>query len=271
MDSRKLQFLEAVVGRDGAQALSKAAERAVELDQAIFPRAVTAWIESIAPFGFDGYVPGVEDAQFRFAKSESGFSGIVTINGELHRFDDASVNHLAGCVAVALGLDHERVSSQAKPEQLAKLGKSIDLLVKTQLVKTSIKPATAKKRINLPGMPAQPIAPKQPLAPTPVQPANQKQTPAGAAGTAQTSPLPKPKLPKLPKQTLTVTKSEANKKCPHCARAQFKGNTFSGCFCFSALAKNVKTTGTATGFNLEFGSAWDQDAILSLAETFRGK
>lgn len=509
MDPRKLQFLQAVVGPDGAQALAKAAERAAELDQVIFPRAVVAWLENIAPFGFEGNVPGVEDAKFRFAKSEKGFDGMVTLNGELHQFEDASIDHLAGCVAVALGLDHERMDSRAKPQQLVKLGKSIDLLVKTQLVKTSwnakmrrkyqfnpgedkpwsvggnpipldegqvedrrlryarsigldpyrvdyfrddfpdppegnkipynenfgvehetahammtppgrtiegymgdltstatnpgyarqqleredyarhimgqqqenianqlehdidrrsgvdaslynsafrkpiqplspayaggnvedpdfpvakkvaagnkiktifskpirneakqysqkfdegarfnrygeiepptgidakinarakaklgkaaVKPNTGKKKINLPGVAAGPIAPKAPIPPTLTQPTNEKQMPAGAAGTAQTSPLPKlPKMPK-PKATLSVTKSEAQRKCSHCMRPQFSGDKFKGCFCYAALSKSVKTINTSTGFTLEFGSAWDQDAILSLAETFRGK
>src|SRR6185312_5662096 len=136
MDSRKLQFLQAVVGEDGARALSKAVERAEELDQAIFPRTILAWLEVVAPFGYDGNVPGVT-VPFAFAKTQKGFAGSIAVNGEMHRFEDATLAHVAGCVAVALGLDHERVSPLAKNEQLAKLGKSIDLLIKSQLVKTS--------------------------------------------------------------------------------------------------------------------------------------
>lgn len=269
MDSRKLQFLTAVVGEDGARALSKAAERANELEQAIFPRAILAWLETVASFGFDGTVPGVS-IPFTFSKTENGFNGSIAVNGELHRFVAASTNHLAGCVAVALGFDHERVSPLAKNEQLAKLGKSIDLLIKSQLVKVSL--PGQKKKVQLPGQAAAPLAPKQPVAPTLVQPTNQNQAPAGAAGTAQATQLPKlPKVSAMPKKTASVTKSEAQKKCQHCMRPQFSGDKFKGCFCYAALAKSVKTIPTATGFTLEFGSAWDSDAILSLLETFKGK
>lgn len=266
MDLRKLQFLQAVVGNDGARALSNAAQRAEELDHAIFPRTILAWLDVTAPFGHDGTIPGV-DVRFSFQKSEAGFDGSIAVNGEMHRFEGATLNHVAGCVAVALGLDHERVSAQARPEQIVKLGKSIDLLVKSQLVKDQIKPNT-KKRITLPGMAAKPIGPIAPTAPTPVQPANQTTAPESAAGTSLTIP----KLPKVSKKpTVAVTKSEAQKKCPHCMRPQFNQDSFRGCFCFSGLSKSVKATLTADGYTLEFGAAWDHDAIATLVETFRGK
>lgn len=506
MISRKLQFLQAVVGEDGARALSKAAERATELDQAIFPRTILAWLDVTASFGHEGTVPGVE-VPFNFKKSESGFDGSIAVNGELYRFRDVTLDHVAGCVAVALGLDHERVGSQARPEQIMKLGKSIDLLVKSQLVKTSwnakmrrkyhfeqgenkpaldrygypspldpdqaearriqyarsigldpqqsrgnvdgfpqsnggnelpydsnfpvehetahammtppgksiaqyqkelsatdrlpsdmyrdigsqnpdkrnaalaspeyqahalgtqqenianylehhidrrsgldatkfqsrfrlpgvpvgnvnnefpiwdksgprqipskvirdeAKPYAQKfdegarftpegkvapptgvdakinarakaklpmvktdvkpnKKIRLPGTAAAPRPPQGPTPPTLVQPKNMKQAAAGAAGTAQTMPLPQVSKKK---PSLQVTKSEAQKKCPHCTRPQFNQDAFKGCFCFSALAKSVKTTPTKEGYTLEFGAAWDADAIATLVDTFRGK
>lgn len=139
MDPRKLQFLAAVVGDDGARALRKAAEHAEELDHAIFPRTILAWLDVTSRFGHEGTVPGIEDVKLSFKKSEQGFDGYVTLDGELHRFDQASIDHLAGCIAVALGLDHERVAPTANAQKLAKLGKSIDLLVKSRvaLEKTS--------------------------------------------------------------------------------------------------------------------------------------
>jgi hypothetical protein len=252
MNLRKFQFLNAVVGPEGARALSKAAEYAEELDQAIFPRTILAWLDLTAPFGHNGTVPGVDEVKFTCKKSESNFTGSITVDGELYRFENASLNHVAGCIAVALGLDHERVSPQARPEQIAKLGKSIDLLVKSNLVKDQMIP---KKKLTLPGMAAKPIQPIAPEAPTPVQPKN------------QTPQLPKQKK----KPTIQITKSEAQKKCPHCMRPQFNGDSFRGCFCWAALAKNLKAIPTADGFTLEFGPSWDLDAILTLEETFKGK
>lgn len=136
MDAKKLQFLQAVVGIDGAMALAKAAEKADELEQAIFPRTILAWLDVTAPFGHEGTIPGV-DIHFNFNKSEKGFKGSIVVKGELYSFENVPLAHIAGCVAVALGLDHERLNPLVKSEQLAKLGKSIDLLVKSHLVKTS--------------------------------------------------------------------------------------------------------------------------------------
>jgi hypothetical protein len=137
MDPRKLQFLQAIVGIDGAAALAKAAERAVELEAAILPRVIMAWLEVMSN-GYDGEVPG-QESRFAFAKSEKGYEGHIVVDEGLHQFKDASLFHLAGCVAAALGLDHERVSPMAKSEQLAKLGKSIDLLVKSRVVQEMAK------------------------------------------------------------------------------------------------------------------------------------
>jgi len=268
----KFRFLQAVVGDDGANALNKAAERAAELERAIFARVVLAWLDVTAPFGYDGNVPGT-NVPFVFAKSENHFAGSIALNGEMHHFTDASIAHLAGCVAVSLGLDHERVSPFAKNEQLAKLGKSIDLLVKSQLVKTlpTVKAAIKPNKTRLPGTTAKPIQPVAPIAPTPTQPKNQKQAPQGAAGTSQTMQLPQ--LPKVPKKkaSIQITKNESQKKCPHCMRPQFSGDAFKGCFCWAALAKSVKATPTNEGYTLQFGSVWDEDAIATLVETFRGK
>ncbi len=279
MDVRKLQFLEAIVGTDGANALAKSAGRAAELEAAIIPRVITAWLDAHAPFGYDGTVPG-QDSRLAFAKSEQGYDGHIVLDGNLHQFTDASMYHLAGCVAVALGLDHERVSPMAKNEHIAKLGKSIDLLVKSRvfkLKKGSVKELVKKAQMNpgnkakLPGVAAQAIGPTGPTAPTATQPGNQKAQPAGAAGSSTASPLPKVSVASKSKPTMKVTKSQASVKCVACGRPQFTADSFTGCFCFSALAKSVRTSPTADGFTLAFGNQWDEDAIDTLSDTFRGK
>lgn len=270
MDTRKYQFLEAVVGHDGARALAKASEHAVELDHAIFPRTILAWLAVASRFGHDGTVPGIEDVKLSFKKSERGFDGYVTLDGALHRFEGASVDHLAGCVAVALGLDHERVAESASPQKIAKLGKSIDLLVKSRMVLKLGKDEKddQKKKINLPGVAAQPRGPLGPVPPTAIQPKG-KQAPAGAAGTSVTPPMQLPKLPKK-KPAAVITKSEAASRCKMCGRSAFGGNRYVGCFCFSSLAKNVKTLPLDGGFVLEF-TGLDDEEITTLLEGLRGK
>lgn len=150
MNSRKLKFLQSIVGNDGADALAKAVERVSALELAILPRAITAWLEVMGGLGYEGYVPGTE-SKFIFSKSEDGFSGYIVLDGQVHVFEKASLFHVAGCMAVALGMDHERIGPLTKSEQLAKLGKGIDLLVKSRVVQAMAKTSwnVKQKRSNL--------------------------------------------------------------------------------------------------------------------------
>lgn len=280
MNPSKLQFLSAIVGSDGANALAKAVERISDLELAILPRAITAWLEIMGPFGYDGTVPGIEN-QLSFTKSEQGFSGYIVLDGQNHVFKKSSIFHVAGCMAVALGLDHERMSTLVKSEKLVKLGKGIDLLVKSKVIKGLVKGKKVKKAqinansggktSNLPGIAAQPLAPKLPIPPTAEQPANEKQMPQGSAGTSTASPLPQVKTSSKPKASMKVTKAQSELRCEECAKTQFVDGKYRGCFCFSSLAKSVRTTPTETGYLLTFGSDWDQEALETLFESLHNK
>jgi GNAT superfamily N-acetyltransferase len=134
MDGRKLQFLRAVLGVEGAQALIKATERGPALESAIIPRTIMAWLGVASRSDFDDEIPGVPTAHLKFVKSENGYSGSIDIEADTYKFDSASVNHLGACVAVALGADCE-LDSEIRDLDIKRLGKSIDLLTKAQVVK----------------------------------------------------------------------------------------------------------------------------------------
>lgn len=74
-------------------------------------------------------------------------------------------------------------------------------------------------------------------------------------------PGTKPKKP-----TMKVTKAESKPNCPTCDFRHFRNDKYVGCACFSELAKAVRTVPVEGGYVLEFGSAWDADAIVTLAE-----
>lgn len=139
MDTRKFNFLQAVLGADGAGALAKAAQRSPSLEAALLPRAIMAWLGVMARASYEGGIPGAGNSYLAFEKSEDRYSGTVGIGETLYSFEKASLYHLGACVAVALGADHERVSPGLRDLDIERLGKSIDLLAKARITVAELK------------------------------------------------------------------------------------------------------------------------------------
>ncbi len=86
--------------------------------------------------GLPGELPGVPNSYIALAKSENDqFVGALTIKDKLYEFQDADMLHVAASVGVALDIDVEPINEQLKTHDLSELGKSIDLLVKYQIIK----------------------------------------------------------------------------------------------------------------------------------------
>jgi hypothetical protein len=288
MDKHKYQFLREVVGDDGAAALIKATDSAPDLAWAIFPRVVMSWLEVVSLGEYDGGIPGMNGTNLALNKSEAGFTGAIDLGSVTYEFENASLYHVAGSVAVALGVDQDRAPALMSPA-LAKLGKSIDLLVRSRtLRKAQAAHQGGAQGKKLPGQTAAPTAPKLPEAPISVQP-EMTGDEAGAVGTKQgtaikprkqvasvpktgpdQAPTAAPKLPgiKPKKPQVKVTKAESKPNCPVCDWRHFKNDKYVGCTCFQAMAKSVKTTVIDGGYMLEFGSEWDADAIMALVASF---
>lgn len=74
--------------------------------------------------------------------------------------------------------------------------------------------------------------------------------------------------PKRP--MLKVSKSLAFQACSVCRSVQIRNGKFTGCSCFSSMAKGVTIKDTPKAYELTFGPEWDQDAILALNLAFKG-
>jgi hypothetical protein len=278
MDPRKLSFLQAVIGHDGARALTKATGHSTDLDWALFPRVIISWLEVAGhATEFADNLPGTGVA-FSFRKHEDAFTGSIDLGDHVYKFHDATLYHVAGSVAVALGAAPETAPEMTHPA-LAKLGKSIDLLVRSRtLRKMQEKHAGGAKGAKPPGATAAPRPPMGPAGPVAVQPNQPSQVgtktgtsnkPTKAAGsspaTSATPKLPGVRPPKKPLPGIKIGKAEI-RACSACGGKQFTGDRYTGCLCFSDLSKSVKTTVVANSYLLEFGSGWTVDAITTLAE-----
>lgn len=271
MDERKLNFLKAVLGEDGARALQKAAERSEDLGNAIVPRAILSWLGIVGRADYEGDVPGVDNTYLHFAKHESLYDGSIAIGDEVYTFDNASVYHVASAVAVSIGADLAPAQT-LRDADIARLGKSIDLLAKARAATEELLSRKMVK-VDKPGNAAQPIGPASPEAPQATQPKpgattpGMTGTPIGGAG----GKPGKPSKPKLPKPTLRIAKSQMNARCPMCAMRQFRNGAFTGCFCFRELSKSVRVLEKGEEVTLEFGAGWDADAIQTLVESLERK
>ncbi len=307
MAFNRARFLIEVLGAEGAKALAKAADRHDYLAKILVPRAILAWLGAVPQY--DGEIPGLDGGEFSFQKSESGFTGTVKLPDGNYEFKDTTIFYVAGAVATAMELE-SLAFGNARNAQLEKLGKSIDLLAKVNLLKAETEKKEKKGKCpecgarsgghfdrlvaglvlkckNDPsklakthaneggsGQSAAPIAPKPPNAP-------QATSPQPSA--AQISPMqpkkkptvPKPQTVKAPKAVSTsvkLTQSESNRPCPICSLHQFTEGKFTGCMCFRALAKNVTVVGhDENHVDLELGDGWDRASVLTLLEAFGRK
>lgn len=124
-------FLQEVLGSDGAALLVKTMKRIGSIENALVPRTILAWVGIAGRLGHDGELPGLAGTFARIQKSEAGYSGEIKIEETSYQFADASTYQVASAVAVAIGYDTELSAGNSK--ELARLGKSIDLLVKSRL------------------------------------------------------------------------------------------------------------------------------------------
>jgi len=285
MAFNRARFLIELLGPDGARALAKAASRSELLAHAIVPRTIIAWLRSTDEFS--GEVPGAPGRVVEFQKSSAGFTGSVTIQEQRYEFQNESLFHAAGALAVAVGIDSTSVPDDLKNVDLERLGKSIDLMVMVQRAlklskreEKSTEESSAgddhgeysrqeiyqddkdlkKKAMGAgSGQSATPTAPAAPTAPTPTAP----QVP-----TTQKLPKKPASAGLKPKMgsSLKLSEAESAAACPVCAQKQFSDGKFVGCLCFRALSKSVKVVGRENGVELQLGDGWDRDTVLTFLE-----
>lgn len=288
MSFNHAKFLIELLGPQGARALAKASDRSESLGKALVPRTIVGWLRAVNEF--HGTIPG-SDMAVSFAKSEHGFDGYVQLEpGQNYPLRGASLVHVAGALAVAIGLNTDDMADIRRLD-LDKLGKSIDQMVKAEQVKRSAgqsRPEESsagdehgetsrqeifqnddkslrKQSLNPgggggggTGTTAGPVAPAAPAAPTASAPKpSTKQTLPGPAASAKPPGAPSVKL----------TRSEQAILCTVCGQPQFASGEFTGCLCFRSLAKSATVVPHDDVVEIKFGSEWDRDSILTLLES----
>lgn len=250
MDGRKVQFLKAVLGEDGATALQKAAVRSEVLGNLLIPRTVIAWLGFAARSEYRGQIPGISNTYISFKKNEDGFNGEISVSDEIYSFEKASLYHVAASIAVSLGADKDKAPSAVKDIDLTRLGKSIDLLVKAR--------AVTKELLNKKAEPPKKIHRPEPQ--IRIEPSKKSS---------------KPSLPRIVanKQlpTLKLSEHQLDSRCPVCACSQMNSGKFVGCMCFRALSKNVKVVRNEDKtLQFTFGNNWDRESVEVFLQSLGG-
>lgn len=234
------QFLKYALGPRGAKILSTLAKHSTEVADILASRVVIGWLNH----GDIATLPPSIDFPATLSKSESGWSGRASLNGMVHQFSDVSTEHVAAVVSMIIGLPAKSI--RVNNLDLARLGKTIDLLVKAQTMSHD--------------------APDRGAHAGHIE-ADAHEAPVG--------PSKKPRLPKKPKplqpktNALNLTKQEAATKCGVCMAGQFQGARFTGCHCFRELHKNVICETTDIGYRLTFDSKWSTEDISTFIQTVR--
>lgn len=140
---KKSAFLREVLGHEGADALFKAVKRNPQLAEILVPRTILSWTISAANWGYEGVLPGIENSKVSFRKSETTpglYDGTFSANGMSVAFSDTTLFRLAAHVAIALQAEPGPVDKRLRDLDIARLGKSIDVLAKAQLIADHVKP-----------------------------------------------------------------------------------------------------------------------------------
>lgn len=238
-------FLKQILGQTGYKAFEKALSMN-KVGNALFVRTLYSWLNILPKNGYEGNVPGTE-VPLVLSKSEQGFSGKVLIKKLPYNFDNKSVDFIAALISVALGEDGKL---EVGPYGLDKLGKSIDTLVKAEVVKCTLTKRDPAKLVAGPA--AAPKGFNEPAQPQAVQPKE-----------AMKKQEKKPKKSKI----FRLKKSDLSAKCSSCDEPLFLKDKFSGCYCHDndgveLIAKNET-------YLLKFEAKVDADEILELLEEIR--
>lgn len=264
------EFLEAVLGRPGAAALGP-------LQKSVFApwipaRAALAWVGETSESG--PFLPGTSIPMV-LAKTEYGWSGVVGDYG----FVDASASHVVAAMTVHLGFVPGR--PDIKSQDLARLGRTIDALVKAEKTKGggggdeggkgAADAAIPHTDATPPTAVAPPMkGPKKPRVKLPAVPKTPSSKPVGIPKVPKPTGLPKVTvIPKAPKTTeMKLSEAATGVRCEACGSRQFDSGRFKGCLCFRSLAKSVVSEPIRGGVKLTL-TGWDEDAITTLREALK--
>lgn len=223
----------------------------------IIPRTILSWAKTVGTLGFEGSIPGVKNSYFCLYKNENTFEGALKIKDELFVFEDADISQVVASLGVALEIDLPEIDKKLKNKDLTNLGKSIDVLVKSEIIK--------KAESGRAGPAAAATAPKKQsgaLSPSKQEPYQvgrmPSQSPNLAVGQGQKDQA------EQVSQKLKITKGESTKKCQKCEKSYFQDSVFIGCDCLKPLAKAIDTEKNPDGYTLVFKVELPQESLEAL-------
>jgi len=282
MNPKTEKFLTAILGVGAGPVIG-----ALQKDDALASwgpvRSIAAWLQYLGDSGKNVFtIPGSTE-ELELIKSQDGmWSG--RIGGEYdHAFVDVPTAHVVALLSVVLDCTPTVTKSESS-RGIFQIGKTIDLLVKNTsggasgsasgtgvaagriqptapIPHTKTAPPAIKTKVKLPKKPKKVVA----VAATPAADTAKSPTAATKSPTAATKSPASPAGAK----GLALSEKEMEGKCSLCQKGQFTSGRFTGCYCFSSLAKSVKVTPVRQGVVLTFGPDWDTDAIETLSESFR--
>jgi len=221
------ELLLKLLGQTGLNAL-KPLLKNESLAAFIVPRVLLSWLQG-AQKG------NIELSLFdSLNKSEAGYSGEIKIQDTNYSFD--MVNGVEVAAMVSLALD-QKVDVGIKALDLAKLSKTLDLLVKSS------------QPLKEPGEGKSPVAPKI----APQEPQDAPKAPNTVARIRSRAMA----------KTMLVSNKESKTLCKMCGKPQFNKSNFTGCDCLKAMAKSIKCIAKTEGYLLKFE---DPDELLTMAE-----
>lgn len=254
------KFLKEVLGDLGYQALNNAIDKAPVFKPMILPRTIASWVNIVGNLGYEGEIPGIDNSYFSLKKNEDCYVGALTIDNELVHFRSPNTLQISAAIGSAIGEVPKAMEISIKPKDLSKIGESIDLLVKTEIIrKAKIDKLEKKEGLTPKPPPNPPDKPIQASAPIPAQ--RSQPSVFGAK-----KPYQKDNLALGQGQSkLKVTKSESEKTCEECGSKHFLKDKFKGCHCIEEIAKSFDTNKTLDGYILLFNKTKvDVDELKSV-------
>lgn len=225
----KNQVLTAIIGEKGLAALDPLLKEE-SLASFILPKAIIAYLRGSAEG--DLKIPGIEGLR----KTESLYFGSVVLDGVDHYFSKATEVDVAAIVSI---LADNPIESDLKNLDLARLSKTIEMLVKTQQKVVSKEPeADVAKQI-------------EPIKAIPK---------AGPVNSRVRREVIKSAL---------IPNKDISKVCKMCKKEMFTNKQFTGCTCLKSLAKSVTSEVNSLGVTLIFNKNLDEDAVYTILEACR--
>lgn len=291
--SQMHDFIQAVLGDTAAQALAKAADRSEALGSILGPRVILGWLGFASQWSYSGEIPGLPGSTLRFQKNQQTelFEGALTVGNDVFDFEHASPTQLAATLTVALGANRP-VSKALRDGDLVGLGKNIDLLIRSQVVRLmkGMQPKDEFDTIPCPRSTCKPgfgagecpacngsgyVKVGRPQGKTfsgevkkaAQQPSGTQAKPRGPLEPEAPDPQRKQQQrqqpPPPPPSKLKLTKSQAATRCSVCEAPSFnRRGEFTGCWCFREMARFAKSEPQQDGgYLLTLGPQWTRSNL----------